>query len=470
MVRFAVYIILLLSLKSNAQNDPTIWTNNSRIEYTKRSAKGDSIWDLHLYGVNENVEDFFRGERKIFRGVTQIRNSCVKHDIRFEESTIEDFYMNLNCDSLQVWFRECFIGRISITATGFASKESQDIFKNSNGLGVYRSTTGVVIVNLSNFYGDSGITGSTLTGYFSFGRCKFLKEATFSHNTFAGPTSWYYCEFRDNVDFSSSVFRGQLSFTGSKFHLSPSFDRVQLPDTLYFDNVDLTELKSDVYLSNGKLDVLKKSRGEEAKVTIFLDRSNIDKIRLDYSKFRLGFSDSLTHEEKVSIFQQVISKCQSDGLESSARGFDIDLQRMNIRNKYSKLYGFAYIVDFFQDYWWGFGYERAKIFRNICIAFAICVLYTFIMFKSITDAYFPTEQLGMSQKRANSLIFTRSKRQFYVARLKLSIYYTALIFFGWKLDFSKVQFLKNYSMSLAVLLIYTVGIVHLAYLAAFVLS
>ena len=163
------------------------------------------------------------------------------------------------------------------------------------------------------------------------------------------------------------------------------------------------------------------------------------------------------------------------GMEESAKGFDIDLKTMKIEYNWTYL---APVFIGFQKYWWNFSYDRNLILGNTFYAFIISFIIFVIGFKQFASAYFPSDQLGLKVDTALSPTLNRTwkptVKQTVIEqvsdRFKITFFYTALIFFGWKMDHSKLKYRTHPWTALVIYLIYIIGLIHLAYLAGFVIA
>ncbi|ADB42631.1 hypothetical protein Slin_6675 (plasmid) [Spirosoma linguale DSM 74] len=312
-----------------------------------------------------------------------------------------------------------------------------------------------------------------------FNNSVFYKGANFSGVIFSKTANFSGAQFLDNVDFSDSefseivylnnaIFPQKLTFNGARFGEVPNFDFAQLPDSLILNNVNLSSIKSNIFFNNMELDSLRKRTGNlNQKCTIFLHHVDFSKIVINFEKFKLGFNESTNYEDRVSQYQQLIKRCQDLGMESSVEGFSIVLQKLKLQQAWGT---FAPFFIKFQYYWWNFGFKRSLILRNIIFAFLISFIIFFIGFKKFALVYFPVDQLGLTSKDALILCYNRSLINQINNRFKIVLFYTALIFFGWKMDHSKVNYRAYPWTSILVYLIYVVGLIHIAYLVGFVID
>jgi hypothetical protein len=298
----------------------------------------------------------------------------------------------------------------------------------------------------------------------------FLQK--FIKTNFLGETYFDNVQFREKVSFAESIFEGSSSwnnttfyntadFSKANFKQTPNFDKAQLPFYLHLTNLNLRELNAPIRFDLALTDSLQKRWGNGQKCHVYLNTfTDISKIVLDASKFTIVFDSTMKHDDKIGVFEQVIKKCKEIGFGESTKGFDIELQKLTMRHGYPIIGNFLIWLN---DYWWNFGYEKSKIFRNTGIAFLLSFLIFFFRLPDYARVYFPS-QMGISDEMASKLhLFTWM-------RFRVALFYTALIFFTWKMEHGEVNY-RNYPLkTLFIYFVFTVGIIHLAYLAGAVIS
>jgi uncharacterized protein YjbI with pentapeptide repeats len=318
----------------------------------------------------------------------------------------------------------------------------------------------------------------------SFKGCKFNKNVYFTGSVFKFPTIFTetlfnkITDFRDVIFlnpkalFKRAIFAGEsfwegallsdtTDFSHATFKQTRNFNKTQLPIYLNLSNLSLKELTTPIRFDLAVTDSLQKRWGNKQKCRVLLNTfTDISKIVLDASKFTIVFDSTMKYDEKVGVYEQVIKKCKEVGFAESTKGFDIELQKLQLRHGYPIIGGFLIWLN---DYWWNFGYEKSKIFRNTGIAFLISFLIFFFRLPDYARVYFPS-QMGVRKEDASNLhLFTWM-------RFRVALFYTALIFFTWKMEHGEINY-RNYPMkTLIIYTIFTVGIIHLAYLAGAVIS
>lgn len=294
---------------------------------------------------------------------------------------------------------------------------------------------------------------------------KFHNGAIFENTDFGGAVFFNSASFLNPTTFSFAVFRNKLIFTECNFKSNVTFFRTQLPETVVLNSVSFDPAIPDILLNRASVDSLRKRFKDTFKrCKIYLKNIDCSKIILDAAKFELAFDSTIVYDEAVGVYEQVIKKCRDMGYEESVKGFDIDLQKMRIKHKKRWYTG---IKIWLNEYWWNFGYEPTKIFRNTFFAFAGSFLLIFFFLPKFAKAYFP-HQLNMSRDTAVKLKWN-SKQNFYT-RFKVAFFYTSLVFFGLKMEHIEVKYREYPGKTIVIYIIFVSGIIHLAYLASVILN
>jgi hypothetical protein len=172
--------------------------------------------------------------------------------------------------------------------------------------------------------------------------------------------------------------------------------------------------------------------GSECELTLI--GTDASKIKLNYVDFKLVLDSSeyTTTSSILYTYRQML-KCQLDnGFEKGYRKLDIEYKDFLL----SKYWNFQ---DYLSKIWWNYGYNKEYIFSwtwKIFLAFYIVVLTFFNFFISKVYDLESLRQRWESE-RTNVIPGLR----LFLMRVQLSFLYSAIIFFGIKLDVSKLKFL-----------------------------
>ncbi|OZI09193.1 hypothetical protein BWI93_05150 [Siphonobacter sp. BAB-5385] len=258
--------------------------------------------------------------------------------------------------------------------------------------------------------------------------------------------------FKQKWEIISSVFNGKFEVRGC-----------QLPKDIFFNKNTFRNDGYKVNLTYNKTDSLKSNHnGKDInyKCQIHLDVENAGNVIIDSKNFEIKLDSISSYEDGLIIYEKIMNTCKDLGMEESYRDFDVSYQKYRIKHNWLH---FSDFMIWFQNYWWGFGYSKSNIITNILYAFVISFFIFFILYKQVFNTYFPNEDHNVQ-----SIIIDCSKNL--IERFKVVFFYTSIVFFSWKVDHERIDYRKHPWISLLIYAIYTVGIIHLAYLAAFVLA
>lgn len=315
-----------------------------------------------------------------------------------------------------------------------------------------------------------------------------IRHFKFNQNTFQGRITFVNCSFGSfwmeksvllvNVDFINCSFEN-ISFKGSSFkenlHLSGasisgpvnfdsgyfaktlllsslktfpgtefSFINTTLPDTLNLsDNISLSK--------NVDLTKVKRNHDAKRKCSLILFKTDVSKILLDYSFFKLTFPSSLTIDERETIYQGLLQSFKEKAYQESYKLLDIEYKRFQSKNG---TLGFLWWVP---EYWWNFGYNREYVFYWVFWSLLIFTFINFFALNWLLNSVYTVGNIPLYYRKYNA------------SRLWYSFVYSAVIFFSFSLKIDKINF-KNKFGSLYLMFIYILGLICIAYMANFVIQ
>lgn len=272
----------------------------------------------------------------------------------------------------------------------------------------------------------------------------------------------------------SSVFKGD-------FTLTSNLNQFNLTDVSIHGDLDLSN--STIGAGNGKVkncrvggtidlhnlslannaeldiyDVSPLDSGE--KIPVNLAHAQIAGINLDYEKDSLVFSDSDTSfNVKSNTYLKLLQNFKDRGYTKSYELADIDYQKL--KNGYEG-HWYKKCYDVFQQLWWNYGYSKWYIFIwTLGSLFIFSIINYWFFQKMNKEVYTLYAEFPQCQKAP---IFSRVAKNYYY-----SVVYTSVIFFSFTVKTDKLQY-ENRRLLIWFLLIYTLGVICLAYLANFVLK
>lgn len=291
---------------------------------------------------------------------------------------------------------------------------------------------------------------SHFTKFVSFDGAIFKKPVSFFGVQFFGGVSFKGTQFMDSVDFSFAHFNSDADFSDAKFYNDVSFQFARMPKFLNFCNLEIIDKEIDLtYL-------WKISRLNLCNIKLF--NTDIDKINLMYVDFLLDFEcESFLQQYnkkdiESTIYQKLLTKTNEKGYLLSYEKLDKEFREF----KYLEIEGGIWGVtkNIFSKLWWGYGYEKWRIFYNILIIFVILSFFSNFYVKYLN----PLNVNGKIEKSFNSI--------------RTSVVNTAIIFFALEYNLKSLKAKDNeneipLNATLFFLFTYLTGLICLGYLLNF---
>lgn len=222
---------------------------------------------------------------------------------------------------------------------------------------------------------------------------------------------------------------------------------------------------------NSRLDIVSGFEAREnwlSPKSIYIYNSDLSSINIDFSRTKI---DKLIHNQNRNgdLFNQSLDDI--NGLYK--RRMDICRKKgqsdilYHLEMQYYDFYYFEYrkgilstISYYMQKWWWDFGHKERYILRNTGIIYFLFFFLNTFLIRKLSSRVYSIEDI---RKRAKKSTLSLSQR------LMLSCFYTAIVFFGLKLEIDRFKF-KNFLGVLYVFIIYGIGLVCLAFLANWIFS
>ena len=295
----------------------------------------------------------------------------------------------------------------------------------------------------------------------------FKNNVNFDQVRFGHEVNFQGAEFSGNVSFYQSTFKNNLNFSHTNFIKTPDFKSTELPNTLDFREAFFS--KNTIEEQNSKIDFrtayLPENQQNANKCLILLEGTDITKFLLPYPFFALGFDTNSSFEDKASIYEGVIKNCKEAGMTESVQNWDIEYRKLQLNHDWPI---FGKVIIIFNEGWWNFGYEKWRILVLWLPFFFLCFLtWNFFHINSLWETMYKDKELGeVFRKRG---IPAGPTKEFSWQRFSFSFFYTAVIYFGFKIRHEAV----NYNNTLGLLylyLMYAVGTIHMAFAFSYILS
>lgn len=288
----------------------------------------------------------------------------------------------------------------------------------------------------------------------SFGGTKFKSTAYFSLATFEDTTFFFGVTFDGTANFQRATFRSEAFFVISTFHSTSDFGKVRFDSTANFSGVTFGSMADfrwarfadDVWFVGATLpdkldfryvtDIAKeinftwaKSPCSTCKCQIALVDSDISKIKLDMQLFELRFPSNPTYDKRCSVYEQMLKKLENDGFMDSYEILDIEYRQFKYDHKW-----YGSVVNALHKTWWNYGYDKERILFIWTPLFFIVFAFLNLLFwyGKLNDEVYTIEFLEKIPY-VGGRTRTAMKKTLQVAA------YTAVIFFGLKMDVSKFK-------------------------------
>lgn len=278
------------------------------------------------------------------------------------------------------------------------------------------------------------------------------------------------CRFEEDLKIINAWVSGYSTIRDSWFHRTNSrlvmamvflegelrFDATTLPMKLIFYDV---KPRKDVDLTNAKYK--SSTRG-----TIQISSPSPERFQVPFDKIEFAFDDrdKQTIDDKLRVYQDMLSYYELHGMDHVYKHLDIQYQKFYHN---SEPFPFSSTVYWIKRIWWNFGHDKWLILINITILVLIFTSINFLRLKPLIQNVYPIE--GIKKRLPTSINESISPALKWSTRLNLAFYYTVILFFGLKLDVSKLSFEKPRWL-LYIFSIYVTGIVATAFLINWILK
>lgn len=374
-----------------------------------------------------------------------------------------------------------------LSAVDFSSATFESIaafaLVHFNGEAYFSDATfdSVVVFDIATFEQKANFSFATFGSDVGFHSATFNSLANFSYATFGSAADFQNAAFELSADFRYAVFGSTADFRNATFEQNLIFDQTVLPDFLDMRYVEISEEIDFTFARPPK---------SGKKCLISLKGTDINKIKLNMNLFQLWFPpDTLSDlivfqspDDTSSIYELVLKKLADDGFIDSHRRLDIEYKRL----KYRRNVDFGKYFNFLDDKWWTYGYEPEWIY--------FWTLMFWLSFSFVNIALFPilndhVYRVSMLDRKRLKEYFQKNMRLFRINLERKSwgilwdlagiplfgfIYllqvltYTAVIFFGLKMDMEKFQkgvVMNHASLTIYLMVVYITGLICVGFIA-----
>jgi len=382
-----------------------------------------------------------------FEDVVYFHEVTFQAQVSFFEATFEDvIYFHKVTFADQAFFVRANFEVLAFIAVTF---ESQAYFQSAT----FEDKVGL---SKATFEGWADFRWATFEAEADFLAVTFEEEADFLEATFKEEADFSETTFEAEADFSEATFESGVSFLGATFGNKSSFYETLFADTLDLEEIEVIGKEIDLTFITDSIehDTLKICK-------LFLYGADIDKIKLNYRDFRLGFYSTLTPNQRENVYTQLLNKIQKDGDTKSYQKLDIEYRKFNYDND-EELF-----LKWLSEWWWNFGYSKGLIFNRALLFLLVFTIFNWIFLSPLNSKVYMIKTVDESLE---SLQLKKIRGlKYYFHTLILSLYYTSLIFFGLRMSVENIR-LKSYLAVGYVLTIYASGLICLAYMFNFVIQ
>ena len=328
----------------------------------------------------------------------------------------------------------------------------------------------------NQFFETANFISSKFKDYASFFYVVFFKKIEFEEASFLQDAYFNNTEFLDDVDFSKATFSKDASFAQTKFSKDIDFYGTTFNTKLFLNNLsisDTTEFNfqnsrlpdtldfSYNFKINKEIDFTTAALNDSSRygdyntktikpVMIFLYKTDISKLHLDYIHFKLLLPDStldypkefISNTEKIIIYQSLLENFKAHGDQYSYDLLNNEFQEWKI-NQLS-------LVD---RLWSIYFLKASNVFRITILTFLFFIIINIFFYRKLNNEVYCIEHFDFETQIPKKVNF------FYQLLIKFfnSLIYTGIIFFGFSLNFDKIHF-KNKGMLIWFCIIYITGL------------
>jgi hypothetical protein len=318
-----------------------------------------------------------------------------------------------------------------------------------------------------HFPNDVSFDQSIINGVADFSNDTFNSDAVFTDVKFLDQARFTNAIFQNTADFSYTIFRKSAIFSniGLTDTTELDFYKSTFPDTLDFS--DISPIPREINLSKGV-------EYDTCLHHIYIEGSDISKFRLDYHFFKLLFVDPkpphlpMTPDQIDGVYENLLKNFQERGQLESYTLLDIEF---NDYQWSKKPFFVARWFHFFPHYWNAYGHDNARVFlwAGFFLLLFTCITYRHLE-HLVKDVYLMTNVKDFKTLAEIKMIPKKTDRfREYLERFWNSLVFTSTIFFLFSLSINRFKF-KYKRAAFYLLVVYTVGIICIAYMANFVIN
>lgn len=419
--------------------------------YAKDREKIDQLNFSELQGKDTVVYDScrvtcpldFYGET--LPGFTSFSHSIFEKEIDFGNSNLTIVHLS----------ESSFSSEINMRNVKFKSEAdfSNSVFKGGVD---FRGSEYFSTVSFKNdsFYLAADFSGIVLSSN---------AKADFSYTKFIDDAIFSYAKFNSHLDLSNVKFDSLADFKEVEFNGDVDFSYATLPKFLDFSLVQK--------ISN-EIDLTRCADNQEyGECIINLSNAAVDKFRFRYNRFKLWFPEESTYDLRANVYEMLLEVQKKEGFTQSYEKLDKEYQEFKYVNKEGSLLPiWGHLQNWVAKHWWNYGYDKGLVIRNVILIYLLLSIINVFVIKYLTTNVYEDTQISEWSRSVNG-----PRYKIMIKTVPFSLFYTAQIFFGFKLDMNKIKYKENLEgwkifNLLYIFMIYLGGLTCLAFLMNYVFS
>lgn len=295
----------------------------------------------------------------------------------------------------------------------------------------------------------------------------FLNKVFFDSVIFEKPVKITQSTFENGLQFKNVRFGQLLDLSGSELAHELKFTTLKRPP----DSLNLQEFKVVNFDNDDKVDLYHSFQDKEDNVTLLnISKTDIKSLSIRYGPIRLWKPKRMTPEQVGGLYFALKSKFRQEGYHESLKELDIEYKRHLYENgSISEL-----VVGKLLDFWWAFGYQKHKVIYNTLLFFIFFVTINSIFLRKLITTVYMQGAIAINDEKYDfeeelNKAYQDGSLKGFLKRLQIAFFYTATIFFGFKLELHRINY-HNFGGMLYIFLTKSVGLACLAFIVNFILA
>lgn len=308
-------------------------------------------------------------------------------------------------------------------------------------------------------------------------------KALFKETRFGSEANFFNAEFHSEANFFGAKFDSLANFGNAKFKKLILTNCI-LPELLIFEGISTNEIidLTTTYSPNIKysIETYEHISTDGPKICrINLIDAPIEKFKIRYDKFRVYKPDHIPpemYEKLTNVYEGLLKNFKDHGYLTSYETLDKEYQEFKFtkkpkRNFLERTAGTS--LNWLNKNWNDYGYDKVRIWYITGLFFIIFAFINWLRFPHLISKVYSISTIKeVFDENKNFKRQWADHGEYSIVNFHIpfsAIYYTALIFFGFKLSIEKMNFRYPFSV-FYIFLQFTIGLICLAYLANFVIS